>query len=655
MPANDEKNPAVTPPAQRSAGGKLWTFLRVLNVRLRFVVLMAVVGLIAARWETIVNTVDRWRRPAPAPGAASQPAGTSAHDHDHAGMAAAEVEYYCPMHPHIRQAMPGHCPICGMALVERVKQAQAAMPPGAGVLARVQLTPQKMLMGRIGTSPVEYRMLTREVRAVGAIDYDQTRRALITARVKGRIDKLLVNFVGQKVNRGDALAQVYSPDLLVAQEELLSAVRSARELKGADAGIIQAANTVAEAARRKLALWGVTPEQVEAIVRRGTPETQMTIVAPMAGIVTEKRVLEGNYVAEGETLYTVADLGRVWLQAQVFESDIPGVEEGAAVEVTSTAFPQERFAGRITFVAFNVDPATRTVAARVEIDNPQYKLKPGMFAEAVMRLPLGKVTPIPDAATQPTTLPAGATTVDAARAYLALARSFADDKTDPAAAKRLVEAAGKLAGDLPAARALRDEAAKLGTQGIEEQRKVFRAVTAAAAELFTLAPPAGVELLIAHCPMVKADWLTDSREIRNPYAGAEMLTCGSITGPLRPAQTPALKDEERFATGYYCPVTPDRLYESAAACPADGLAYRLVRVEKSLAVPESAVIDTGTRKVVYRESTESPGTFDMVEVKLSPPAGGHFAVLEGLEAGDRVATRGAFLVDAENRLNPSPK
>ncbi|MCX5660280.1 MAG: efflux RND transporter periplasmic adaptor subunit [Planctomycetota bacterium] len=633
-------------PARASLMGNLWLFIRVVNVRLRFVLLMVIVGLVAAKWETIVNTVDRWQHPVTP---ISIPA-TAPGEHVHAE---GEIEYFCPMHPNVRQAEPGNCPICGMPLVKRVKQAERVLPEG--VLAEVELTPLKVRMGRIGTSPVEYRLLTREVRAVGSIDYDQTRRALITARVKGRIDKLLVNYVGQRVSRGDPLAQVYSPDLLVAQEELLSAVRAARELKSADAGIVQAGAAVVDAARKKLALWGVTPEQVEAVIKRGTPETHMTIVAPMAGIVTEKRVLEGNYIAEGETLYTVADLGRVWLQAQVYEGDIQGLEEGAAVEVTSTAYPQDRFAGRITFVAFNLDPATRTLAARVEIDNPQYKLKPGMFAEAVMRLPLGKVTVLPEAATQPATMPVSASvsasTDDVASAYLALAKAYADDKIDAVAAKRLAEAAAKIADGLPSAAALRDAARALEGKNIEAQRKTFQAITAAAMELFSLAPPAKAKLLVAHCPMVKADWLTDSREIRNPYAGAEMLTCGSITGPLEPARSADPRDDGRYVTGYFCPVTPDRLYESPAECPADGAAFKRVRMEKSLALPESAVIDTGTRKIVYRESR--PGLFDMVEVKLSPPAGGFFAVLDGLAPGDRVATRGAFLVDAENRLNPA--
>jgi len=136
--------------------------------------------------------------------------------------------------------------------------------------------------------------------------------------------------------------------------------------------------------------------------------------------------------------------------------------------------------------------------------------------------------------------------------------------------------------------------------------------------------------------------------VLNPYYGSGMLRCGSVTGRLKPATA---VDDERFATGYYCPVYPDRLYDEPRHCPLDQFPTKFARVEKVLAVPEAAVVNTGTRRIVYRES--APGTFEMIEVQVGPRAGEFYPVVSGLKAGERVATAGAFLVDAENRLNPA--
>jgi multidrug efflux pump subunit AcrA (membrane-fusion protein) len=604
-----------------------------MNVRLRFIFLMVIVGVVAGKWEDIMNHYDRWRRPAEAP------------DMVHA----ADAEYYCSMHPNVIRDEPGKCPFCGMPLSKRPKTStRPALPEG--VLAQVRLTPLKVYMGRIGTSPVEYRLLTREVRSVGIVDYDETRRATISARVKGRLDKLLVNYIGQKVNKGDALALIYSPELLVAQEELLGAARAVEAQKNAGGLNLEMAQTILDATKKKLLLWGLSDQQVEQILERGTPETHVTIYAPIAGIVTEKKALEGRYVMEGDELYTVADLGSVWLQAKVFESDIQGIAQGAAVEVASTAYPTEIFAGRITFIAFSVDRATRTVAARVEIANPEYKLKPGMYVMAAIRLPVGKVVEV-EKATQPAAQPAEHTVpTDAlSRAYLALAAAYAQDRADEGALKTLVKEAEGIARHLPEAAALVRQVRELEGKDLEAQRQGFKDVSQSMIKLLGRAPPKD-ELFVAHCPMVNADWVTATREIRNPYAGSQMLTCGSVTGSVRPEPT-AVREDRRFAMGYFCPIYPDRLYEKPEQCPLDKFPFKYVKVEKVLAVPESAVIDTGTRKVAYRQS--SPGTFDMVEVQLGARAGEFYPVLSGLKDGDEVAARGAFLVDAENRLNPA--
>jgi RND family efflux transporter MFP subunit len=635
------------PPAKPTVWRKVLTAVDIVSVRLRFILLMVVVGVIAAKWDTIMNYYDRWTRP-------SQETDVAL---------AAGVEYFCGMHPSVVRDQPGKCPICGMPLTKRAKTGERGALP-EGVLAQVQLTPQKVAMGRIGTSPVTYQMLTREVRTVGAVGYDETRRAFITSRIKGRLDKLLVNFVGQKVSKGDPLAEIYSPDLLVAQEELLTAVRSQREQKEGTIAA-ESAKSVVEATRKKLSLWGITDQQVEQVIAQGSPQTHLTLFSPISGIVTEKKVLEGKYVMEGDDLYTIADLGSVWMQAKVFESEIQGIDEGTAVEVTATAYPNEIFAGRITFVAYIVDPQTRTVEARVEIANPAYKLKPGMFVTAIVRLPVGKVVVLPEGsppATQPmaSALPQGLSTHGVVHAYLALAAAYAQDKSEAGALADLVAQAATLSERTPGLAPAADVAAQtkaLEGKDLEGQRQAFKAVSDSMIQLLRVAPAEGMSLYVARCPMAKADWITASQEIVNPYKGSDMLTCGSITGPIEPAVGVAggASDSDRFATGYYCPVYPDRLYEKPEHCPIDEFELKFVRVEKVLAVPESAIIDSGTRKIAYRETTPGSGTFDMIQLKLGARAGEFFPVVSGLQAGDRVATQGAFLVDAENRLNPNAR
>jgi multidrug efflux pump subunit AcrA (membrane-fusion protein) len=626
------------PPAP-SIAQRAWWLFEILNVRLRFIFLMVLVGLVVGYWDNITNHVDRWLRPARAPEVAP----------------GEQIEYYCPMHPNVIRSEPGNCPICGMPLSKRSKSAQGVLPEG--VLARTELTPLKVRMGRIGTTPVEYRLLSREIRTVGIVDYDETRRAFIAARIKGRVDKLMVNYVGQYVKEGDPLVWIYSPELLTAQQELL-VTHQQLSLSHEPGGLGETTSrSIYEAARQKLLLLGITSEQLDQILQRGTPETHLTIYSPISGFVTEKKVLEGHYVNEGDDLYTVADLSRVWMQAKVFESESAGVEIGTAVEVTCTAFPSELFAGRITFIAYEVDPATRTVAARVDIANPDFKLKPGMYAQAVIRVPVGKVTEIePPAATAATssqsTEPAPASTDHVTKAYLALTAAYAQDRIDPTAVAELVKQAKALAAETHGAVSLHagavaDEAAKLADKDLAAQRGALKTLSAQMIKLLR-AQPAGRLLYVAHCPMVDADWVQDSDAILNPYMGREMPKCGVVTETVKPT---AIVQDERYATGYFCPITPNRLYEKPELCPIDKFPFKYVKVEKVLAAPAAAVIDTGTRHIVYRES--APGVFDMLAVEVAPRTGEFYPVLGGVQAGERVATEGAFLVDAENRLNPA--
>jgi RND family efflux transporter MFP subunit len=343
-------------------------FVRVNLARLRFIALLAVLGVVLTQWGTLVAHWEKWTRPA------------SDHDHTHDP----DSEFFCPMHPTVvRDNDKEKCPICLMPLSKRKKGA-ADEPLPAGVASRVQLTPYRVVLAGVRTSPVEYRSLTRDVTTVGTVEFDERAQRHVAARVKGRIDKLFANQTGQYVREGDPLAELYSPDLVVTFQNLLDARRSA--------------NTDLERiAADRLRLWGIDDDQVAALVKAGKPVTHLTVRSPISGHVTRKYPLEGQYVEEGGPLYDVADLSTVWVQAQVYEDDLAFLDRHARhddhmprrlpVTATTRAHPDREFAGNLSFVWPHVDRESRTLAVRFNLENPRGVLRPGMTA--TVRLKLG--------------------------------------------------------------------------------------------------------------------------------------------------------------------------------------------------------------------------------------------------------------------------
>jgi len=308
--------------------------------------------------------------------------------HDHAGgpsTAGQEQMWTCPMHPQIRQPNPGHCPICGMPL-ELVKADEGAKDLGA---REVKLSPGAVKLAEIRVTPVERRFVEAEVRMVGKVAYDETRLGTITARVPGRLDRLYVDYTGIPVSKGEHLVLLYSPELLTAQQELLQAVKAVRQLEASGAtAAFESARLTLHAVREKLRLWDLTDEQIEAIEQRGTANDHVTIYAPMGGIVIHKNAVEGMYVQVGTPIYTIADLSRVWVKLDAYESDLQWVKYGQTVTVQTDAYPGEPFDGTIAFVDPVLDERTRTVKVRVNVENPHGTLKPGMFVRAVVRATL---------------------------------------------------------------------------------------------------------------------------------------------------------------------------------------------------------------------------------------------------------------------------
>ncbi|HEX6987657.1 MAG TPA: efflux RND transporter periplasmic adaptor subunit, partial [Planctomycetaceae bacterium] len=286
--------------------------------------------------------------------------------------AADAAVWTCSMHPQVRLPRPGRCPICGMALVPLdERQTGVAEVPGVEV------------------EPVVRRDLAREVRTVGRIDYSEARVEEITARVAGRVDRLYVDFTGVRVEEGDHLVEVYSPDLYSAQQELLTAVESSARPRAGSAGAADRFSAgLLRSAREKLRLWGLTSEQIAEIEKSREPKTHLTVYSPLAGTVIEKNVRLGQYVEEGDLLYRIADLGTMWLYLELYEPDVGWVRYGQGVDVTLEAYPGETFRGTVVFIDPFLNDQTRTVRVRVNLPNPDGRLKAGMYATATIRAPL---------------------------------------------------------------------------------------------------------------------------------------------------------------------------------------------------------------------------------------------------------------------------
>ncbi len=285
-------------------------------------------------------------------------------------------------------------PVPDAATAETSQAAQPLQPEDAELdqggsanpVNTVELSPEEEKAIGLRTALVKRRRAETVLMTVGRVEEAETRLATISARVGGRIDRLFVDFTGQNVRRGQPIAEIYSPEVVSSAEEYRLAQKNLERLDTATPQAVEQARELVAASRRRLELWGLTPEQIAEIENAAEAKVHVTIHAPVNGIVTERKVTEGQYVREGDALYRVTDLGLVWVQADVYESDLPGVRVGQRAEVTSDALPGEKLNGRISFIDPMVKPETRTVSVRIEVPNPNLRLRPAMYAHARLLL-----------------------------------------------------------------------------------------------------------------------------------------------------------------------------------------------------------------------------------------------------------------------------
>jgi len=288
----------------------------------------------------------------------------------------------CSMHPNVRKTKPGLCPLCPMKLIP-VPTDDTDTADGARQLTVSENA--KALMD-IEVAPVERKFVSATVRMVGKVDFDETNLAYITARMPGRLDRLYVDYTGLPVRQGDHMVYLYSPELISAQQELLQAIEAIRNMGETDLGIMrEMTKATAKAAREKLRLWGLMSQQIAEIEKTGKVSDHMTIYAPKSGIVIHKNAVEGMYVETGTRIYTIADLTKVWVKLDAYESDLDWLRYGQEIEFTTVSHPGRVFKGTISFIDPILNERTRTVKVRVNVLNPDGQLKPGMFVKAVVK------------------------------------------------------------------------------------------------------------------------------------------------------------------------------------------------------------------------------------------------------------------------------
>ena len=502
-----------------------------------------------------------------------------------------KIRYWtCVMHPSVKMPEKGNCPVCKMDLI----------PVYEGV--GLTLTERQKSLIPVRTESVEFRHLSREIRTVGVLDYNETRMAYASTRISGWIEDLHVDFTGINVREGDELLSIYSPELLAAQEEYLTALKSVDELKNTQyAELKRIVEQTLSAAKSKLELFGLTPEQIDDIREHGEARTTLPLYAPSGGTVIHMNVYKGQHVNRGTNLYRIADLKSLWIIADIYEYELPWVYMGQDVEIAAQSMPAQTFHGKVNFIYPYLDAPTRTQKVHIEVPNPDGQLRPGMYV--TLRL----------------------------KATLAEIYGREAHPKDAYACPMHPWITSENPGEC----------------------------TICGMDLESTHPEAAVSdpmETVWTCPM--------HPQVQQSEFG-ECDVCGmDLVKSTTPVKTTAnegeisVRREPPLIFKYACPDHPDQYSTLLDKCPIDGKAR--VMTGGVLAVSKRAVIDTGLRQIVFIDRGKSG--YELLEVDLGPEAWAEvehnshttkqrfYPVVKGLNPGDMVVTNGNFLLDSQTQL-----
>jgi Cu(I)/Ag(I) efflux system membrane fusion protein/cobalt-zinc-cadmium efflux system membrane fusion protein len=298
-----------------------------------------------------------------------------------------KIKYWvAPMDPTYIRDEPGKSPM-GMDLVPVYEEEGEDKEPAS----TIRIDPVTMQNMGVRLGQVRRKPLTKYIRTVGNVTYDETKIYAVNTKFSGWIEKLYVNFVGKDVQKGQPLFDIYSPELVSAQEEYLLALKQYSSLSDSSySSIREGARRLLEASRTRLQYWDLKDKQIEQLAKRGKVRKTLKIFSPATGIVTKKNAFKGHYVKAGELQYEIVELSTVWVDVDVYEYELPWVRKGMAAEMELAYIPGKRFKGRVLFVYPYLETKTRTAKLRLEFPNPGYQLKPGMYANIYLKSVIAK-------------------------------------------------------------------------------------------------------------------------------------------------------------------------------------------------------------------------------------------------------------------------
>lgn len=306
-----------------------------------------------------------------------------------------DAYYTCPMHPSVIKQTAGACPICGMTLVKKTKHPAGTSPVQEAVRS-VAISPSQEVMAHVSTTRAKRLALRREIRAAGRIDYAESNFRYISTRFPGRLDRLYLTYTGQRVEKGDPVADIYSPEAFSAQQEYLLAKEGYDNVRESADIISNGAKELFEQSRGKLIQWGFTDAQIANLDAKKEAQSTITIYSQITGTVLKKNVDPQHYAGAGEDMYDVADLSMVWMYVDIYEYEVQSIRLGQKVEAAGQGYPGKIFTGKVTFISPTIDPSSRTVRVRTEFPNPRGELRIGTYVDArvTVVLPLAVVVPV---------------------------------------------------------------------------------------------------------------------------------------------------------------------------------------------------------------------------------------------------------------------